>query len=118
MARYEYKCTSCGNVFEVEHPMSETPEVVCPSCGAPASKTFSASGIKFDGSGFYNSAVAGPAPAPQAVAAPTAHITTSDKRSRHPGFLMSCGEIVPESALSTAKQDPFHCNFSLDGISG
>ena len=54
MARYDYKCTSCGNVFEVEHPMSETPEVVCPSCGAPASKTFSASGIKFDGSGFYN----------------------------------------------------------------
>ena len=47
MARYDYKCTSCGNVFEVEHPMSETPEVVCPSCGAPASKTFSASGIKF-----------------------------------------------------------------------
>jgi len=30
MARYDYKCTSCGNVFEVEHPMSETPEVVCP----------------------------------------------------------------------------------------
>ena len=54
MARYDYKCTSCGNVFEVEHPMSETPEVVCPSCGAPATKTFSASGIKFDGSGFYN----------------------------------------------------------------
>ena len=45
MARYDYKCTSCGNVFEVEHPMSETPEVVCPNCGAPASKTFSASGI-------------------------------------------------------------------------
>ena len=34
MARYDYKCSSCGNVFEVEHPMSETPEVVCPNCGA------------------------------------------------------------------------------------
>ena len=33
MARYDYKCSSCGNVFEVEHPMSETPEVVCPNCG-------------------------------------------------------------------------------------
>ena len=44
MARYDYKCSSCGNVFEVEHPM----------CGAPAAKTFSASGIKFEGSGFYN----------------------------------------------------------------
>ena len=54
MARYDYKCSSCGNVFEVEHPMSETPEVVCPSCGSPAAKTFSASGIKFEGSGFYN----------------------------------------------------------------
>lgn len=54
MARYDYKCSSCGNVFEVEHPMSETPEVVCPSCGAPAAKTFSTSGIKFEGSGFYN----------------------------------------------------------------
>ena len=53
MARYDYKCSSCGNVFEVEHPMSETPEVVCPNCGAPAAKTFSASGIKFEGSGFY-----------------------------------------------------------------
>ena len=59
MARYDYKCSSCGNVFEVEHPMSETPEVVCPSCGAPASKTFSASGIKFDGSGFYNTDLRG-----------------------------------------------------------
>lgn len=54
MARYDYKCTACGEVFEVEHPMAETPEIVCPSCGAKAEKVFSASGIKFEGSGFYN----------------------------------------------------------------
>ena len=54
MARHDYKFSSCGNVFEVEHPMSETPEVVCPSCGAPAAKTFSASGIKFEGRGATN----------------------------------------------------------------
>ncbi len=75
MARYDYKCTSCGNVFEVEHPMSETPEVICPSCGAPASKTFSASGIKFDGSGFYNTdqrsgGARPPRPPPTATSAP------------------------------------------------
>ena len=29
-------------------------ELACPNCGAPAAKTFSASGIKFEGSGFYN----------------------------------------------------------------
>lgn len=54
MARYDYKCSSCGNVFEVEHPMSETPEVICPVCGKPAAKVFNASSIKFEGSGFYN----------------------------------------------------------------
>lgn len=54
MARYDYRCTSCGNVFEVEHGMTERPEVTCPSCGGAADKVFSAIGIKFEGSGFYN----------------------------------------------------------------
>lgn len=54
MARYDYRCTSCGEVFEVEHGMMEHPEVSCPACGAEATKVFSASGITFQGSGFYN----------------------------------------------------------------
>lgn len=54
MARYDYRCNSCGNIFEVEHGMTEHPDIVCPTCGQPASRMFSASGIKFEGSGFYN----------------------------------------------------------------
>lgn len=54
MARYDYRCGSCGHVFEVEHGMQEHPAVACPQCGQPADKVFSASGIKFEGSGFYN----------------------------------------------------------------
>ena len=54
MARYDYHCSACNITFEVEHPMSERPEVVCPQCGAPASQVFGASGIVFKGSGFYN----------------------------------------------------------------
>ena len=54
MARYDYKCTSCGLVFEFEHPMGEHPKVTCPDCGAEATQVFSASGIVFKGSGFYN----------------------------------------------------------------
>ena len=38
MARYDYKCPSCGSTFEVEHPM----------------RVFETSGIVFKGSGFYN----------------------------------------------------------------
>lgn len=54
MARYDYRCTSCGTVFEVEHGMLERPEIHCPSCDAVAEKVFSPSGIEFKGSGFYN----------------------------------------------------------------
>ena len=54
MARYDYKCTSCGTTFEVEPPMGSHPEVTCPSCGAEAAQVFGASGIVFKGSGFYN----------------------------------------------------------------
>lgn len=54
MARYDYRCPACDTQFEVEHPMSERPEVRCPACGEVASQVFSASGIVFKGSGFYN----------------------------------------------------------------
>ena len=54
MARYDYRCPSCGNVFEVSHGMLEHPTVTCPACGTVAMKVFDASGIVFKGSGFYN----------------------------------------------------------------
>lgn len=54
MARYDYRCSSCGKVFEVEHPMSEHPEISCPECGSSCERVFEPSGIAFKGSGFYN----------------------------------------------------------------
>ena len=54
MARYDYKCPACDKVFEVEHPMSEHPLITCPDCGSEAQRVFSASGIVFEGHGFYN----------------------------------------------------------------
>jgi len=32
MPVYEYKCEGCGYVFEVNHPMNDTPVVFCPEC--------------------------------------------------------------------------------------
>ena len=54
MPRYDYRCTACDSVFEIEHGMREHPDVACPGCGAPATRMLSASGIVFKGSGFYN----------------------------------------------------------------
>ncbi len=54
MAHYDYRCPSCGMQFDVEHPMSEHPDVFCPSCNTQAERVFLPSGITFHGSGFYN----------------------------------------------------------------
>ncbi|ERL12829.1 FmdB family zinc ribbon protein [Olegusella massiliensis] len=54
MARYDYKCSSCGNVFEIEHSMSAHPEISCPKCGLHAERMFKTYGIEFKGSGYYN----------------------------------------------------------------
>ena len=54
MPRYDYRCTACDTVFEIEHGMREHPDVTCPECGAPATRVFDPSGIVLKGSGFYN----------------------------------------------------------------
>ena len=71
MARYDYRCPSCGLQFEVEHPMAERPEITCPDCGAPAQQVFGASSIVFKGSGFYNTDQRGASGATKATSAPT-----------------------------------------------
>lgn len=70
MARYDYKCTVCGEVFEVEHGMTEHPEIACPRCGKPAEKVISASGIKFEGNGFYNTDMRSGSSSTEATSAP------------------------------------------------
>lgn len=80
MARYDYHCPSCGERFEVEHPMAERPEVICPSCGAVAQQVFGASGIVFKGSGFYNTdARKGATSATSSTSAPASANSSSKK---------------------------------------
>ena len=123
MARYDYKCTSCGNVFEVEHPMSETPEVVCLAAVPrhPRRSRPAALSSKAAVSTTPTSEAVVPAPTPPAAAAPTARITTRNQAAPRPtpiaglflcakGGSMSCGEIRTVWQLEAAIQSLFHRN--------
>lgn len=50
MSRYDYRCESCGECFEVMKSMkdSDTPEA-CPECGSPAKKLISCPTVYADG---------------------------------------------------------------------
>jgi len=53
MPLYEYKCDSCGSVFEVRERFSDEPLVVHESCGGKVERLISLSAFVFKGTGFY-----------------------------------------------------------------
>jgi putative FmdB family regulatory protein len=50
---YQYTCTECGEPLEAVQKFTDAPLTVCPACGGRLRKVFSAVGIVFKGSGFY-----------------------------------------------------------------
>ena len=53
MPLYEYKCQSCGEVFEIIQKFSDTPLTVHEKCGGPVERLISTSALMFKGSGWY-----------------------------------------------------------------
>jgi len=52
MPFYDYKCSDCGHVFEVGHPVDQNADA-CEKCGGSVKRLFHPVGIIFKGSGFY-----------------------------------------------------------------
>ncbi|WP_127131002.1 FmdB family zinc ribbon protein [Georgenia sp. SYP-B2076] len=54
MPTYAYRCTVCGNEFDVKQSFSDDALTVCPTCGGGLRKLFSSVGVVFKGAGFYH----------------------------------------------------------------
>jgi len=53
MPLYDYKCSKCGYVFEVQQRITEEPLKHCPKCKGHIKRLISPAGIIFKGSGFH-----------------------------------------------------------------
>ncbi len=53
MPLYEYKCASCGEVFEIIQKFSDAPLTVHKKCGGAVERLISTSALQFKGSGWY-----------------------------------------------------------------
>jgi len=53
MPVYEYKCDSCGEVFELIQKFADEPLKVHQKCGGPVHRLLSAPALQFKGSGWY-----------------------------------------------------------------
>jgi len=54
MPVYEYECSGCKKVFEIQQRIADAPMNVCPECGASVSKLISRSSFQLKGSGWYS----------------------------------------------------------------
>ena len=53
MPLYEYKCDSCGDVFEVMQKFSDEPLTTHDGCGGAVRRLLSAPALQFKGTGWY-----------------------------------------------------------------
>ena len=53
MPRYDYRCTGCGNEFELRQTFSEAGTGTCPLCSGAGQRVFHAVPVIYKGSGFY-----------------------------------------------------------------
>jgi putative FmdB family regulatory protein len=53
MPLYEYKCQSCGDVFETIQKFSDQPLTVHEKCGGKVERLISTSALQFKGTGWY-----------------------------------------------------------------
>lgn len=53
MPLYDYKCTSCGNLYEQREGFDAPARQPCPKCGNEAKRVLHPPPIVFKGSGFY-----------------------------------------------------------------
>lgn len=60
MPIYEYECSVCDKVFEVQQRISDDPLSECPDCGGSVKKLVSMSAFHLKGGGWYKDGYAGP----------------------------------------------------------
>ena len=84
MPTYSYRCTECGEAFDIQQAFTDDTLSVCPNCGGKLRKLFSAVGVSFTGSGFYRNDSRAPAPSEGSsspAAAPTSESSPSSGSS-------------------------------------
>ena len=81
MPTYSYRCTECGNAFDIHQAFTDDALTVCDVCGGRLRKLFNTIGVTFNGSGFYrtDSRASGSSSGTDASAGTSSSTSTSSK---------------------------------------
>ena len=86
MPTYSYRCTACSVAFDIQQEFTDESLTSCEACGGTLRKLFSAVGVTFQGSGFYQTdsraeAKKSSTPAPEKKSTPAKETTSTPAAS-------------------------------------
>ncbi len=100
MPTYSYRCTECGEAFDIQQAFTDDTLTVCPNCGGPLRKLFNTVGVTFNDSGFYRNDSR-----PKPAVEPGSGSSSSDSSSSAPAATSassSGASPAPSSSPSTS----------------
>ncbi len=71
MPVYEYECSKCEKVFEIQQRIADDPITVCSVCGGEVRKLISMSSFQLKGGGWHTDGYSGPSNGKGAQSAPS-----------------------------------------------
>ena len=108
MPTYSYRCTECGEAFDIQQAFTDDTLTVCPNCGGALRKLFNTVGVTFNGSGFYrNDSRAKPKPeggSSSSSDSSSSSAGSSDSAPSTPAAPAAAGKKETNSTASSAKE--------------
>ena len=84
MPLYTYRCSNCGNEFDLRQSFSDDPIHICPVCDGHVRRVIQQVPVLFKGSGFY---------------------VTDNRNGKAKGSANGTGPTVPETAAESPKSE-------------
>ena len=106
MPRYDYRCTVCGEGFELVQSFKEAGSGTCPACSGAGQRVFHAVPVIYKGSGFYTTDYGRPKPPVENGGKETKETSTasSGKDNNSSSDSGSKSETKTESAAPAASE--------------
>ena len=102
MPRYDYKCKSCHQEFELTQSFSEAGSGTCPECAGEGQRVFHAVPVIYKGSGFYTTDYGRPK-SPADDKAPAEDKTKETKESKDTSDSKASSKSSDNGAGDTSK---------------
>ena len=105
MPRYDYRCTACGEGFELVQSFKEAGSGTCPVCSGAGQRVFHAVPVIYKGSGFYTTDYGRPKPPVENGSKETKETSTaSSNKDNNSSDSGSKTESKTESAAPAASE--------------